>query len=543
MSFLRSLFSGVSGLKNHQIMMDVIGNNISNINTVAFKAGRATFSEMFAQTLRGATAPTDLNGGTDPIQVGLGMSINTLDTLFSQGNIETTGQSTDLAIQGSGFFAVNLNGQTLYTRMGTFQFDADGRLVHPGTGAVLQGRMADTTGNIPPGTKLEDLKISLDQKSAAKATTNVKFSGNLDAEASIANISLNGNLDPTSPVGTQVDLTTTIKDSYDQSHDIVLRFTNTGANTWDVTTVSATDGTVAGGTATATFDPVTGQLTALASPVPITMTSTFTPPAPPMTIDLRAVNLTQHAGASSVIGTFNKAASAVNVSMTIFDSLGNTHTVTLAFTKTATPNQWSWVATAPTPASITSGGSGTITFNSNGTLASFAYAGGATALGIDPGNGASPMNVTLDAGTPGVFSGITQNASTSNITLRNQDGYGVGTLGDVSIDQTGNIVGAFSNGTVMTLGRVMLADFNNPGGLMRYGENMYQVSGDSGSPAIIAPGDASQSTIISGALEQSNVDLADEFTKMIMAQRGFQANARVITTSDQFLQEVVDMKR
>ena len=542
MSFLRSLFSGVSGLKNHQIMMDVIGNNISNINTVGFKAGRATFSEMFAQTLRGATAPTETNGGTDPIQVGLGMNINTLDTLFSQGNIETTGQSTDLAIQGSGFFVVNENGQSLYTRMGTFQFDANGRLVHPGTGAILQGRMADSTGNIPPGTKLEDLKISLDQKSPAKPTTHVTFSGNLDSSASIANIALNGNLDPTSTVGTQVDLTTTVKDSHDQSHDVVLRCTNTGPNTWDVSTISATGATVSGGTATATFDPITGKGT-LTGSVPITLTSTLTPPAPPMTIDLRAPNFTQHAGSSSVIGTFSPIADAVSVSVTVFDSLGNTHTVTLAFTKTPTANQWTWSASVPTPATITAGGTGTVTFNPNGTLSSFNYNGGATAMAIDPGTGASPLNVTLDAGTPGVFSGITQNQGASNITLREQDGYGVGTLGNVSIDQTGNIVGAFSNGTVMTLGRVMIADFNNPGGLMRYGENMYQVSGNSGSPAIVIPGESSQSTIVSGSLEQSNVDLADEFTKMIMAQRGFQANARVITTSDQFLQEVVDMKR
>ena len=543
MSFLRSLFSGVSGLKNHQIMMDVIGNNISNINTVAFKAGRATFSEMFAQTLRGATAPTGSTGGTDPMQVGLGMSINTVDTLFSQGNIESTGQATDLAIQGSGFFAVNNNGQTLYTRMGTFQFDADGRLVHPGTGSILQGRMADSTGHIPPGTKLEDLKISLDQKSPANATTHVAFSGNLDASASIAHITLNGNLDPTSTPGTQVDLTTTVVDSFAQNHDVVLRFTNTGPDTWAVSTVSAVGGTVTGGTATATFNPITGQLTAFSGAVPITLTSTLTPPAPAMTIDLRALNLTQHAGSSSVIGNFDRTADSVNVSVTVFDSLGNTHTVTLALTKTPTANQWTWTATVPTPASITSGGSGTITFNPNGTLASFSYDGGATALGIAPGDGASALNISLDAGTPGVVSGITQYKATSSITVREQDGYGVGSLGNVSIDQTGNIVGAFSNGQVMTLGRVMIVDFNNPGGLMRFGDNMYQVSGNSGSPAILAPGESTQSTIVSGSLEQSNVDLADEFTKMIEAQRGFQANARVITTSDQFLQEVVDMKR
>jgi flagellar hook protein FlgE len=543
MSFLRSLFSGVSGLKNHQVMMDVIGNNISNINTVGFKSGRATFSEMFAQTLRGAMSPTNGNGGSNPIQVGLGMNINTLDTLFSQGNIEATGQSTDLAIQGTGFFAVNRNGETMYTRAGTFTFDANGRLVHPGTGAILQGKLADATGNVPPGTRLEDLKISLDQKSAAKATSQVRFSGNLDASASIANITINGNVDPTAVPGTQVDVTGTVVDGFGQNHDVVLRLTNTGANTWSLSTVSSTGATVAGGTATATFNPATGQLTGFTGMTPLRLTSTLVPPAPAMTIDLRALNLTQRAGTSSVTGTFREAAAPVNASVTIFDSLGNRNTVTLTFTKTANLNEWSWGATVPAPASVTGGGSGTITFNPDGTLASFSYAGGATALAIDPANGASPLSVSLDAGTPGVFAGITLNQGASNITPREQNGYGVGSLSNVSIDQTGNIVGAFSNGTVLTLGRVMLVEFNNPGGLLRSGENMYQVSGNSGTPAILTPGESSQSTIVSGALEQSNVDLADEFTKMIMAQRGFQSNARVITTSDEFLQEVVNLKR
>jgi flagellar hook protein FlgE len=524
-------------------MMDVIGNNISNINTVGFKSGRATFSEMFAQTLSGATSPTSTMGGTNPIQVGLGMNLNTMDTLFSQGNIESTGETTDLAIQGTGFFVVNKNGEAYYTRMGTFQFDAEGRLVHPGTGAILQGRLADSFGKIPPGTSLEDLKISLDQKSAAKATTSVKFSGNLNASASIANIALNGNLDPASPVGTQVNITTTVKDSFGQNHDVVVQLTNAGGGTWNVSTVSAVGATVSGGTATAVFDPITGRLTSFGSMVPITLTSTLTPPAPAMTIDLRGVNLTQTAGTSSVIGTFADAADPVNASVSMYDSLGNRQTVTLSFTKTATPNQWTWSATIPAPASLTGGASGTVTFNSDGTLASFNYAGGATSLGIDPGNGAAAMNVTIDAGTPGVFSGITQNSGASSITPREQDGYGIGSLGSVSIDQTGNIVGAFSNGTVLTLGRVMLAEFNNPGGLARMGENMYQVTGNSGTAATVLPGESSQSTIVSGALEQSNVDLADEFTKMIMAQRGFQSNARVITTSDEFLQEVVNLKR
>jgi flagellar hook protein FlgE len=418
MAFLRSLFAGVSGLRNHQLMMDVIGNNIANVNTIGFKAGRTTFSELYAQTLKSATQPVLNNGGTNPIQVGVGISVNTLDTLFSQGNIETTGQTTDLAISGPAFFVVNKDGKTLYTRVGTFQLDSTGKLVNPGDGSVLQGKMADAMGVIPSGTALQDIQIALDTQSPARATSTVKFAGNLDSTAAV------------------------------------------------------------GDTASA--------------------------------------------------------------SVSVFDSLGNRQTVTLTFTKTA-DNNWSWAATVPAPATVTAG-AGTIVFNNDGTLNTFT----GNPLTINPNDGAAGMSITLDVGTPtaappGVFAGITQTAGSSSITPREQDGYAAGALSNISIDANGRTLGTFTNGTVLTLAQVMLAEFANPGGLMRTGDNCYDISGNSGTPAVISPGDTSK--IQSGALEQSNVDLADEFTKMITAQRGFQANARVITTSDQFLQEVVDLKR
>ena len=430
MAFLRSLFSGVSGLRNHQTMMDVIGNNIANVNTTAFKAGRATFSELYAQTLRGAGRPVGTNGGTDPLQVGLGMAVNSLDTLFSQGNIETTGNATDLAIQGDAFFVVKKEGQTLYTRAGRFDLDTTGKLVNPGTGAVLQGKMADATGAIPSGTTLADIAINKDIKSPAKATTLIKFAGNLDSSAAVYNAG----------------------------------------------------------------PPPTGGIS--------------------------------------------------NSSVTVFDSLGNKVQLTLAFTKTG-PNAWNWNASIPDPAPATTStnvGTGTVTFNGDGTLQTMT----GSPIAITPTSGAVPMSVAIDFGTPsatapGVFSGVTQTSNSSIVTAREQDGYTSGSLTNISIDAGGRIIGTFTNDTVQTLGQVMLAEFNNPGGLIRSGENTYNVSGNSGTAGIVNAGETSK--IMAGALEQSNVDLADEFTKMITAQRGFQANARVITTSDEFLQEVVNLKR
>ncbi|HTY39294.1 MAG TPA: flagellar hook protein FlgE [Bacteroidota bacterium] len=417
MAFLRSLFSGVSGLRNHQTMMDVIGNNIANINTVGFKAGRTTFSELYAQTLRSGTQPVDGSGGTNPMQVGLGITVNSLDTLFTQGNIENTGKTTDLAVQGNGFFIVKKDGKNLYTRVGTFDFDSTGTLVNTGTGAIVQGKLADAQGNIPSGTTLEDVKVALDTKSPAKATSTMKFAGNLDSGA--------------------------------------------------------------------------------------------------------------------------KVGDTANASVSVFDSLGNQHTITLTFTNTGT-NAWSWKAAVPAPA--TTAAAGTVTFNTDGTLNSMT----GNPLALTPGGGANAMSINVDFGTPsaaapGNFSGLTQTAGGSTVTPREQDGYAAGTLSDISIDSTGKVQGTFSNGTVLTLAQIMMAEFNNPGGLVRNGENTYDISGNSGTAAIITPGQGS--SVVSGALEQSNVDLADEFTRMITAQRGFQANARVITTSDEFLQEVVNLKR
>ncbi|MBF0431620.1 MAG: flagellar hook-basal body complex protein [Fibrobacteria bacterium] len=183
MSMLRSLDSAVSGLRNHQVRMDIIGNNIANINTIGFKTSRLTFEESLSQLLQGSTRPPGESGGTNPIQVGLGMGVGSIDTKFSQGNLEATGQTTDLAIEGSSFFAVANGEETFYTRNGAFQLDAKGSLVLPTNGFVVQGKIADMEGNFPPGTVIEDVKIPLNEQAPAHATENITFGKNLDSDA------------------------------------------------------------------------------------------------------------------------------------------------------------------------------------------------------------------------------------------------------------------------------------------------------------------------------------------------------------------------
>ena len=520
-------------------MMDVIGNNIANINTIGFKASRATFGETFAQTLENATEPEGNMGGTNAIQVGLGVAVNSVDTLFTQGTLQTTGVSTDLAIQGNGFFAVNDNGTTHYTRVGTFQLDASGQLVNPGTGAILQGSLASASGVITPGTQLQNLKINLDQISPAKATSNVKLAGNLDATATVANADLTGNIDSGTAIGASVSQLFSVTDDFGATHNVTMTMTKTAADSWNVTTADSA-GAVVGGSGTATFDPATGALTSF-TPANITLTPANNSPA--ISVDITSTGLTQTAGATTFAADLSKAADSTNASVTVYDSLGNPHALSVKFTKTATPNEWTWSADVPSPATISGGQTGKIDFNPDGTLKSFTYDDGSTALQVAPNDGASAMAVDLSAGTANAFGGITQTSGTSSITPQSQDGYASGTLSGVTVDQGGNILGTFSNGASVTLGRVLVATFNNPNGLTNVGSSMFDASGNSGSPTISTAGGSSNSSIVSGSLEESNVDLAQEFTNMITAQRGFQASARVITVSDQILDEVVSLKR
>lgn len=439
---LRSLFAGVSGLRNHQVRLDVIGNNVSNVNTVAFKAGRVTFKEGFAQLLQGGSRPPGDQGGINPIQVGLGMQIGSVDTMFSQGNLETTGLNTDVAIQGDSFFVVRKGTQSFFTRSGNFQVDADGRLVAPTNGFVVQGRVA-TDGVFADG--ISDIRLPFGQKTSANATSAMNLRGNVDAAAPLMDLS-----DP--------------------------------------------DGA----------GPLLGGFNA----------------------DTRNVAANDD--------------SWTETSISVFDSLGSKYDVKIYLYKTG-QNEWTWevdqtnlVNAGVDPASIV--GSGTFIFNSDGTLQNPTL----QTISFDP-PGAGTVSISLDPGS-GV-NGITQYAATSTAVLRDQDGYTSGTLQNFSIDRTGLITGSFTNGVSVALGQIVLADFNNPAGLIRIGDNMYQESSNSGGPVQGFALEGSQSTLTSGALEMSNVDLAQEFTSMIVAQRGFQANSKVITTSDEMLQELVNLKR
>lgn len=421
---LRSMFSGVSGLRSHQTMMDVIGNNIANVNTVGYKSSSVIFQDLLSQVIRGAGVPDQTAngaGGTNPAQVGLGVKIAGITNNFTQGASQLTGRATDLSIQGDGFFVVREGGQQLYTRAGSLNFDALGRLT-TADGSVLQGWTANATGVINPNAAVGDMSMPLGQSTAPTLTGNIKLGGNLPADAA---------------VGTQIVTSLTVYDVQGTPIDTKFTFAKTAADAWTVTATmpdQTTQAPVTVGTANLTWDP------------------TATPPA------------------------FNPAPA-------------------LTLTPTTATGSWS---------------GNTIGVN-------FGASGEAQALG--------------------------QFAGQSSVAALSQDGSALGTLQSFTIGQDGIVTGVFSNGRTRPIGQIALAGFSNASGLEKTGSSLYRASVNSGLPQIGRAGSGGRGTLSGSTLEMSNVDLAQEFTNLIIAQRGFQANSRVITASDELLQDLVNLKR
>lgn len=662
---MASLYAGVSGLKNHQLKMNVIGDNIANINTIGYKPGRVNFQEALVQTYKGAGRPNSVTGGTNALQVGLGMQVAAIDNLFIQGGLETTGQITDLAIQGSGFFILgDNNGNRFYSRAGAFGFDGNSTLVDPATGLFVQGKMADSSGVIPSLATIGNITLPFGQQDPARATQIVTLANNLDASAtdSAATLASTGNSGVASVAGEAVDgvggvhtITITgaqaLKASYTGTNvgndgaggfvgqmGMNMQLGSLGVTDFSNFGLSVDNGPtqiIPGLNANSTVqdvinainqiegldaDLVNGQIEITRSkagdPLDLTFTSTAgvhdATGATPATsgnivgvlFGLNGSTLTSAGGAASTLQAtdsfmpdrgygasagpvtttlgllFNDttglatgitglggggveikssvgiAATGANplvintestlhaASISVFDSQGGRHTVSVEFFKSIVPNRWEWQASTTGTEVVTGGRSGFVQFNADGSLNSFDYFGGASGITIDPRNGANPMQVRINSGTIGEFDGLTGFASgTHTAAIIGQDGYGLGILQKVGIDDSGGISGIFSNGVTRLLAQIMIADFTNQAGLRKSGRSYYQPSPNSGEAVAGVAGQTVAGTITSGALESSAVDIAQEFTSMITAQRGFQANARIITTSDNMLDELVNLKR
>ena len=556
MALLNSLFSGVSGLQNLQSMMDVIGNNIANVDTIGFKSSRVTFSDTFNQLMKSGTNPTDTTGGTNSFQIGLGMKINSIDRNWNQGTFQTTGITTDLALQGPGMFILNSNGQNYYSRAGAFEFDSDGKLVDPQNGAVVQGKVANGLGQIPQGTATQDIVVDKNLKLPAIKTSNISWGGNLQSSSptiATSTVNLEDSLAGSAPYTAPAAPTSTkIIGKDGTKYTLNVSYTNAGG-TW-TPSYQVLD---SGGTA---LSPQPGATPALSA---LTFNSSGNCTNSPVTIASANGNIsfsldfskitqsstsTTSSSIPAVVNQGNTEAPVIG-SVSIYDSLGNAHTLSVQFDH-AYGTTWNWSASVPTSDGGTFNGAttGTVSFDSNGQIQTITQ-GGAVVPGVppipqityNPGNGSETQNINLNFGSG--TAGITQTSLSSQLAALNQDGSASATLTNLNIDQYGNVVGVFSNGNSRTLAQVMVATFTNPNALVSAGSNMYSVAANSGDPRIDTPGENSATTIQSGALEQSNVDLAQEFTNMIVSQRGFEANAKVVTTSDQLLQDITNLVR
>ncbi len=422
---IRSMYSAVSGLRNHQTMMDVVGNNIANVNTSGFKSSNVVFQDVLSQTLRGAGAAGANVGGSNPAQIGLGSKVAGTTTNFSQGALQLTGRSTDFAIEGDGFFVVNQGGQQLYTRAGSFSPDSLGRLVTQ-SGAMLQGWQADAGGNVNTNAGVGDVVIPVGDIIAPTRTTSVVLGGNLPSDAEI---------------GATIANSIEVYDGQGNPVTVRFEFTKTAADAW---------------TAAYRFVDAGGVLQ----------------PTPP--------------------------------------AAGNAVT------------------------------NGAMTFGANGELTSgygLTIAGG-TVPGFAAGN-----DIAISLGAAGAPNRISQFGNLSTVTAIDQDGSAAGTLESFSVGQDGLIVGSYTNGGNRVIGQIALATFANPEGLEKNGGSNYRPSINSGLAQLGVAGQGGRGLLAAGSVEMSNVDLAAEFTNLIVAQRGFQANSRVVTTSDELLQELVNIKR
>ena len=548
MSLINSLFSGVSGIRNHQAMLDVIGNNIANVNSIGYKGSRVTFSDTFNQFIRYGTNPTDSAGGTNTFQVGLGMKLNSVDRNWNQGTFERTGITTDLALQGDGLFVLKKNGEQFYARAGAFIFDAAGQLVNPQNGAIVQGKVATSEGTIPAGNNLENVVIDANLKLPAKATKNISWGGNLDSTLPLTRSEeylQTGNINGGMAIGEKVEEKNTIYDENGNEFTFKTTYEKTAADTYNLTYEmldsegNATTPAIGPTTVPAVFNnaepnemvSLDGNNPPVAIPIEeATLGIKFN-------FDPSGVAQRSTDTISSSVDA-NREPSIITGTVSVFDSLGNAHTFSIKYTK-LDDNSWSWKAEVPAESGELSGNAGTITFNTDGSVANISP--NPPEISFKPSNGAESQELVLDMGED--FEGITQTSQSSVVSALSQDGSAAASLTNISIDQFGFVEGVFTNGKSLKLAQILISTFPNRNALVSVGENMYRISANAGEPYVSQPGEASNTTIQSGALEQSNVDLSEEFTRMIVAQRGFQANSRVITVSDTLLQEITSLVR
>ncbi len=408
---ITAMLNGVSGVNSFSLWLDVVSDNLANISTVGYKESRVTFRDIHDRTLAMGSGPRGTKGGVNPEQMGFGTAVASIGRVFSQGDLMFSGESTDLAIEGNGFFVLTDNSGKLgdpdhmyYTRAGAFDLDAEGNLVDTNTGYLVLGYLADPAdpqAQIDIGT-LRPINLSGFEKVSPIATTEAKISGNLAADSQVGD--------------------------------------------------------------------------------------------------------------------------KVTVGFLYYDSQGVGKNVQIEFEK-ASDNTWTWTSQDEDGNSI---GTGTISFGADG----------------KPTSGTNATLTLADGSSLNVdFSEISQYGGPSYLGATEVDGHGMGNIVGISIDRDGIIRIDYNDGTQRVAGQIALSNFVNPSGLMAVGDTMFKEGPNSGKPVIGVPNSDARGSVLSGTLEMSNVNPANEMVNLILAQRGYQINSRVITTADNVVEEALNLPR
>jgi len=568
MASTTTLFTGLSGVISHSRLLDVVGNNIANVNTTGFKASRAQFAPTFSRTTSLGSAPSNVSGGSNPAQIGLGVNLQATQRDFSGGALSNTGRNTNLAIEGDGLFVIDVAGEQRFTRDGNFALNSEHELVTV-DGAKVLGHGIDQNFNIQNG-ELRPISIPVGSLTVAEATRNVQFRGNLNAAGEIGStgtqitsgaLEVLGTATPPPANPPFADQTTRLVDLDNGSGAAMftagesIRMTGaekdgrvlpdsdfeiTGAETLRdfmdfLEDTIGIDTSEAGDPGGVTIDGTTGVMTiggnygeaneiTVETGDLVRLDASGTPVGQPFLLTKQ-----QQAAGESVRTTFRA-----------FDSLGAGVDVDLTLVldrKDDTGTTWRYFAESVDNIGDRLGvGTGTVAFDTTGRL----RPPGEFNIQIDrTDTGANdPLSITLDFDADGDV--VTALASVrSELAATFQDGSEIGTLTDFAVESDGTVSGSFSNGLRRDIGQVAVATFTNPEGLVDLGNLQFAEGPNSGESLITTPLNNGAGRIVGGSLELANVDLSTEFINMILASTGYSASSRVINTANTLFQQLL----
>lgn len=552
-----SLLTGISGLRGHQKMLEVVGNNLANLNTTAYKTSRTLFSDLMYEVQRGTSSSSSgLLGSVNSVQIGTGSRLSQVDLNFAQGNLESTGNDMDLALDGGGFFVASSGERTYFTRAGAFSLDESGYLSDPSTGYLVRrfGPTGEPNGELPAFQTPGDDRIYVPKGVSipGQVSTEMQIKGNLSSTSTgpVAQEVMTST--PLLAAGLPASMTTLLSDldsntvNYLAGDKILISGRRTDGSNPTVTELLLTPTSTVADLIAALNSSFSGSTVTLDGLGNIVGTADATGPS---FLSMSFSDGPTNAGRSDfedheiILTRTGKNADSVFQSVEVFDESGAGHTIGLTMTKQA-DQSWTLVASvSPTEGTILDSLVEGISFQPDGSFAQVTGSGvGDSNITVQFRGQPASQTLSLRFGTPAQFDGLTALGQASRLQLT-PDGFPPGELSEVQIDTDGKVFGLASNGLKIPLAQMAIASFRNPDGLVAIGNNYFTSSLASGNPDIGTALSGSRGALRAGQLEGSNVDLALEFTRLIIAQRGFSANARTITVTDEILQELTSIIR